>query len=147
MARNIKVNLGIGAWVILGAILIGLGMLTFFESPAKAGEVCEKQVAVGCNPADIITFNGDRQIPDQIEVKVCHGYWNLLDPGQYNGRLTKWWAPVMVYGTWYGDLPVVTNPCKTYWVKPGSELRLYADCVERVISTGKMTRPGRYDMT
>lgn len=108
---------------------------------------CERAATVGCNPADIITFHGDRKIPDQIKVEVCHGYWHLLDPGYYKGQLTKWWAPVMVFNTWYGDLPVVTQPCKTYWVKPGAELRLYADCVQRVISTGKMTRPGQYIMT
>lgn len=140
-------KLFLAAFVVAGLQLAPTGDILPVSFGITDAIACEKVTAVGCNPADIINFKGDRKIPDQIKVEVCHGYWHLLDPGQYNGQLTKWWAPVMVYGQWYGDLPVVTNPCKTYWVKPGSEMRLYADCVERVISTGKMTRPGRYDMT
>lgn len=127
-------------------LLLGLAAIVLagimFASPSYA---CDQKV--GCNPADIVTFSGDRVLQDQIKVEVCHGYWDLLDPGRYNGRLTKWWGPVMVYGQWYGDLPIVTTPCKTYWVKPGTELRLFAECVDRVITTGRMTRPGRYNMT
>ncbi len=108
---------------------------------------CDHKTTICGNTADKITFQGDRQIKDQIKVEVCHGYWDLLDTGSYNGQNTKWWAAAMVYGNWYGDLPVVTNPCKIYWVKPGTELRLFAECVDRVISTGQMTRPGRYVMT
>lgn len=125
---------------LAAALLVCLAL----ASPSQA---CDAEV--GCNPAEIITFHGDRVLEDQIEVRVCHGYWDLLDPGRYNGTLTKWWAPVMVYAPtdWYGDLPVVTAECKTYWVKPGVELKLFADCVQRVITTGRMTRPGTYIMT
>lgn len=127
--------------------IIGLQMSPFGDYLITDAAACEKAAAVGCIPADIITFSGDRAIPDQIRVEVCHGFWHLLDPGQYKGQLTKWWAPVMKYNSWYGDLPVVTKECKTFWVKPGSEMRLFADCVDRIISTGKMTRSGQYIMT
>lgn len=126
---------------ILG--LVALLLVSFaLSSPTIA---CDDEV--GCYPAEIVTFHGDRIIKDQIEVKVCHGYWDLLDPGRYNGTLTKWWGPVMVYGDWYGDLPILTSECKTYWVKPGSEIRVFARCVERVITTGRMTHSGTYTLT
>lgn len=100
-----------------------------------------------CNRAsDGVTFNGDRQLVQPIDVTVCHTYWNRLNVGTYRGRTTKWWAPIMKYNSWYGDLPVVTNECKKYSVKPGTELRLFADCVNRVITTGAMNKPGVYYM-
>lgn len=131
---------------ILAVIGLQFAPMSGITITAAQAANCHQPVACG-NAADIITWDGNKKLRDQIRVEVCHGYWDLLDPGTYRGERTKWWAAAMVYGEWYGDLPVVTAPCKTYWVKPGTELRLYAECVQRVISTGKMTKPGRYVMT
>lgn len=136
-----------------GFILVMLTVIGihFAPLPFNIGIVevaaCEHKVQICGNSANGVTFSGDRQIKDQIKVEVCHAYWHLLDVGNYKGQRTKWWAPVMNYNSWYGDLPVITTECKTFWVKPGTELKTYEECVQRVVTTGKMTRPGRYMMS
>ncbi len=141
IARNIaKV-----AVVAFGLLLpLGTALTVLTAPPAAACGVTVEE----CNRNAIgVPFKGNQKIPDPIRVEVCHGYWNQLDVGTYRGQKTRWWGPVMVYNAWYGDLPIATKECKTYWVRPGTELRLFASCVDRVISTGVMNRPGRYIMS
>jgi len=101
-----------------------------------------------CNRNSLgITFAGTVQIENPVKAVVCHGYWNQLDVGTYRGEPTRWWGPIMVYHSWYGDLPIATQECKTYWVRPGTEMRLFASCVDAVITTGAMNESGTYVMT
>lgn len=129
--------------------LFALAFLGFatFALPVSAEECAQSQPTTECNRStNGPTWDGTGAVQNAIEVEVCHGYWHLLDVGTYRGRSTKWWSPIMKYGDWYGDLPTVTKPCKTYWVRPGTELRLYASCVEALITTGPMRRSGKYVM-
>ena len=91
-------------------------------------------LAAGCNtlvrmsggPPPNIRYQGDRQLQDPIEVQVCHGYWDeLLEP--------RWWNVTIRFGSWEQDLDPVFVPCKTYYVLPGTDMRLYADCVSAII--------------
>lgn len=134
----------LAAVVVFGLLLsAGTALTVLTATPAAACGVTVDE----CNRNTAgITFQGNVQIPDPIRVEVCHGYWDQLDVGTYRGQQTRWWEPVMVYGNWYGDLPTATQACKVYWVRPGTELRLFASCVDRLISTGAMNRPGRYVM-
>lgn len=130
--------------IILLAII---AMAAFYTASINDTYACRAS-DIECNrSSDGTTFKGDRQLTKTISVTVCHGYWDLLDVGTIAGRSTKWWAPVMVFNNWYGDLPEVTKRCKKYSVKAGTELRLFAECVQRIISTGRMYKSGTYTMT
>lgn len=122
------------------AVLFGLALTA--TSAAACGvtqQECERN-SIG------VVFTGDFAIKAPIEVTVCHGYWSQIDVGTHRGRKTRWWGPVMKYGSWYGDLPISTNECKTYWIRPGTEFRLHASCVDRLITTGVIRKPGTYVM-
>lgn len=128
------------------ACFVGMVSLLSFVTTAEAG-CTNAQSERTCNRStDGRTWKGEGTIAKPIPVTICHGYWNQLDVGTYRGVKTKWYSPVMQFGEWYGDLEVVTSACKKFWVRPGTVIKLYASCVERVISTGPMKRPGQYVM-
>ena len=137
------------------ALVLGLAinpLQTLFngqlEIPAaQAGDCSQTQTPKECNRAtNGRTWKGEGTIANPIQVTICHGYWDQIDVGTYRGVKTKHYSPVMQYGNWYGDLKVVTSQCKLFEVKPGTIIKLYASCVERVISTGLMMRAGQYVM-
>lgn len=137
--RSLLMTVSLAVSIILSPIPSGMSVTDVQAASCKRVAECNKA-------ADIISFSGDRKLKDQIKVEVCYSNWHRLNTGTYNGANTKWWGPVMVYASWYGDLPIVTTPCKTYWVKPGTEIKLFDECIQKVVSTGKMTRPGKYVM-
>jgi len=132
-------------YIFATMVVFGLGIaisLSFATQAIACGVTKEE-----CNRNVLgITFEGTVVIKNPIEVTVCHGYWDQLDVGTLKGRATRHWGPVMVYNGWYGDLPIASTECKTYWVRPGTEMRLFASCVDRIVTTGVMRKPGTYTM-
>lgn len=127
-----------------------VGMVSLLSSAATASASSDCAVAQSASKCNRSTegsaWKGEGTIAKPIQVTICHGFWNQLDVGTYRGVKTKWYSPIMQYGNWYGDLEVVTSQCKKFWVRPGTVIKLYASCVERVISTGPMNRSGQYVM-
>jgi len=130
------------------ALLCFVGIVSLLSSAETAQAGCSNtQTEQSCNRStDGRTWKGEGTIANPIVVTVCHGYLKDIDVGTYRGVKTRYYSPVMQYGGWYGDLEVVTSPCKTFEVRPGTVIKLYAPCVERVISTGPMKRSGQYVM-
>lgn len=129
---------------LLSALVLAIAGLS---TVAQAGGKCP-QYKEECNrTAPKKNFKGDKQIPDQIRVTVCHKYWDRLDVGTLNGRRTKWWGPSIQFSGWSADLPATAQRCKTFYVKPGSRITTYASCVDRVIRTPAMKKAGTYSMS
>lgn len=114
---------------------------TMIATPAEAGG-CGGSTAIcnGGKPMPAVNFHGDKVLKKTMAVTVCHGYWERLAGPK------RWWNPTIRYGGWEADLAAVQAKCKTYHVVPGTDMRLFANCVNRVIGTGPMTHPGRYVM-
>lgn len=119
---------------------------------ATSAMACDISGDRGCyRESSGVVFRGDRVLPRTIEVTVCNPYLDQYDIGTLRGVRTRWWGPVMRYvsqkhGAWYGDLEILTQECKTYWVLPGTEIRVFADCIDALITTGRMTRAGTFNM-
>jgi len=129
-------------WLSVVGIILAIYLIYFIAfvvSTAGAGGFCPSRTSCVSRPAPTVTFRGDRELVAPISVTVCHGYW---------GRLAspRWWNPTIRFGGWEQDLPPVRSACKTYSVKPGTDMRLFASCVQRVIGTGPMRVPGTYTM-
>lgn len=118
---------------------MGIILLLTRPSPAAAQTACEGVAVCVGRPAPNVNFRGDQIIENPIEVNVCHGYWDLL-------ASPKWWNVTIRFNTWEEDLDPVRRQCKTYWVRPGTDMRLYASCVSAIIGTGPMRVSGTYVM-
>lgn len=126
------------------ATLIAMAGL-WFAGMASQAAACGQTATVACGlTAPEKHFSGNVKIQKPIKVTVCHSYWNQLKVGHLNGRATRWWGPTIRKGGWSADLPAAASECKSWWVKPGTSIDTFASCVQRVISTGPMTRSKIY---
>lgn len=132
------------------AIALNIGLVPVFVGLGVGQALaCTRTVGIDCNRVSTgVPWRGKGRMPNLIHnVTVCDPYFDRLNIGTYRGVRTRWWAPTMVRAGWFGDLPVYTTQCTTFKdFTPGTEIRIYASCVSRVIKTVPIYKPGTYYM-
>jgi len=137
--------------VIITAAVVALSFSVNLGSSANVGFGVSKAQAcstrqTNCVDTDGLTWKGKGRMKVLIHnVTVCHKYFDLLSATSFKGSKARWWMPVMKRGGWYGDLPGYTKQCTTFAdFTPGTEVRVFARCVDRLITTGAIYKSGTY---